>query len=752
MCYLLSTALSFFFLLPYSLLYLWVVVVNQVDDLALIAVLHAGAAAADGKGSAWSTLDLDAVRGAAAAGLADGEAAVVVGSAFEMSLAFFDEADQADGDGSDDDDDAAAAPSAFAAQQQKQKQQQQQQQQHPPSQPSPLRELRLCGCNKLRDRSLRSIAHRCPALHTLAVTGCILMGCGEPGRNGGAPGGRGGGAAFVELAQRCPALSVVHAARCRGVSDAAVQALVRHCPSLSDLDVSHCRKLGPACVDALTGVGGVVGAPRKLRRLRLAGCRHAFDQSLDHLRATRPQQPTQQQTQQTQQQQQQQQQQQLLLPASARPAARLAASLGSALRSISFAYIAGVDAAALAALGAHCPMLAELSLAYCGRGGDAAGHDAAATADVGGEVGDAALTALADCCPLLRRLDLAGCFHLTDVGVKALAARCACLRALGLAGCHGVSDEALFALGVGCPALAALSLAGVGGGITDLGVMALLGYQTAGGGGGGGSGSGGGAGWRRRCSGGGGGGGGRGYGGQATAGQGGDGEAGEENGEAGTGGLGARPGSELRFLDVSACPRVGDGAARALALRCRLLRALELSALREAPRRGLTDGGLRALAAGCPRLSRVRLEGCCAVTDAGVRALLSSLPALELLALGDPPRSGADGEAAAAADDVDEAEREEAAAAVEIAAAGAAAARQRQERLRARRGGAPLNATLLPSPSRHGGSGGGGLGRGAVVSAKVRAEAARSHQHSVVTALAIHGGEWDPCEWDAFAF
>ena len=32
------------------------------------------------------------------------------------------------------------------------------------------------------------------------------------------------------------------------------------------------------------------------------------------------------------------------------------------------------------------------------------------------------------------------------------------------------------------------------------------------------------------------------------------------------------------------------------------------------------------------------------------------------------------------------------------------------------------------------------------------AEVLRAQRHGVVTALAVHGGEWDPCEWDAFTF
>eukprot|EP00899_Mesostigma_viride_P016166 jgi/Mesvir1/24550/Mv21887-RA.1 len=199
-----------------------------------------------------------------------------------------------------------------------------------------------------------------------------------------------------------------------------------------------------------------------------------------------------------------------------------------------------------------------------------------------------ALEEVARCCHGLRFLDVAGCLGVKDQGLEALAATCRDLEGLDVSGCVYVGDAGISAVAESCHELAHIFMRDSFQ-ITDVSLVSL----------------------GQHCP-------------------------------------------QLRTVDVHGTLRVSDVGVTALARGCSKLRCLDLTAsnvtgaglsqvaehchqLQELHCIGssgsITDETIKAIAAGCPRLTQLSTRSCFSVTDQGMSALAKGCRGLRHLDL-----------------------------------------------------------------------------------------------------------------------
>lgn len=205
-------------------------------------------------------------------------------------------------------------------------------------------------------------------------------------------------------------------------------------------------------------------------------------------------------------------------------------------------------------------------------------------------VGDRGLAEIAAGCPMLEKIDLCGCSMVTDKGLIAIAEKCPNLTVVSVDSCSGIANEGLQAIGRLCPKLNSVT-------IKDCPLVGDNGIATL------------------MCS------------------------ASSTLAKLKLEGLNVTDlslacighyGKAITNLCLTRLQNVAERGFWVMgnALGLRNLRSIVITACR-----GVTDGGLEAVAKGCPSLKQICLRKCSYVSDAGLKAFAEAAKTLESLKL-----------------------------------------------------------------------------------------------------------------------
>eukprot|EP00899_Mesostigma_viride_P025261 jgi/Mesvir1/591/Mv02032-RA.1 len=288
-----------------------------------------------------------------------------------------------------------------------------------------LEELRIFISDRVTDASVLAVAHNCPQLHTLYLSGCR---------------GTVTDAGLVELVRRCPRLCKLKLSKIYA-GNRTFLAIAQHCPGLRSLDMSghpfrvrdevvptpyermRLREWEDVCVKD-DGLAAVLQNCLQLEVLNLVGWDRLTDAGItmvgDSCRRLRKLDVS-----------------ELCGGFTDQGLAAMAPNLG-ALEVLRASSCDAVTDVSLVALARHCPRLKDADVSFC-------------------EVGDEGITALVRHCALVK-LRAAGCTRVSDVGMAAISERCGQLVGLSISRCGGVSNTGIMAVVSRCSALRSIDI------------------------------------------------------------------------------------------------------------------------------------------------------------------------------------------------------------------------------------------------------------------------------------------------------
>ncbi|KAJ1924245.1 F-box LRR-repeat protein [Tieghemiomyces parasiticus] len=249
------------------------------------------------------------------------------------------------------------------------------------------------GRQLLGDLALDRIAHYCPGLRDLNLTGCTQF---SP-------------AALRSLAAACPRLRTLSLSDCPQVDDITFLAILAACPGLRQLGLTHNYRLTDRALLTIPAAH-----LRSLRRLRLTGCTGLTGRGLTRL-----------------------------------------LTLTHQLTWLDLSHLPLLTTPVIHAISRSCPGLERVSLAHSGAGLhpdvahylDPHGRPPHELLTYHPDsVGDAAVLALVTRCPRLRVLDLNYVHTVSNLAVEHIASRAHALVSLSIVGCVNVDHRALAAL------------------------------------------------------------------------------------------------------------------------------------------------------------------------------------------------------------------------------------------------------------------------------------------------------------------
>eukprot|EP00899_Mesostigma_viride_P002870 jgi/Mesvir1/12584/Mv10332-RA.1 len=289
-----------------------------------------------------------------------------------------------------------------------------------------LRALNLACCAGVGDSLLAVVAASCKGLERLDVSGCDVTDSG-----------------VISLAHHCHDLKELLVSECRLVTDASIQQIAERCRLLEQLVVANTR-----VADA--GIFAIAQCSTNLRHLDVQGCSHVTHASISVIAAHGPG------------------LQHLSIHGlrHLRDDSIIAIAEGCpGLTGIDLSGCVAITADGMRALADRCPQLQHVSVAgilYASAGLQQMVSRCARLRHLDARevitFDDAISRALGSNCPDLRHLAVGMTLDLTDAGIIALAQGCPLLEHLRINACPRVTDGGLGIIAIHCPRLRHLDI------------------------------------------------------------------------------------------------------------------------------------------------------------------------------------------------------------------------------------------------------------------------------------------------------